>query len=141
MFSQKWLFKTPRGLRIRMRYASAEIIDRLADLYWNRYRRPLFISETASEGSVRRRATWLEDSIAAVRRVRDRGVPLVGYTWWPLFALVTWAYREGKKPPSAYLKQMGLWDLQPTPQGLERIRTRLVDRYTQLVAAGGRHVS
>jgi beta-glucosidase/6-phospho-beta-glucosidase/beta-galactosidase len=141
MFSQKWLFKTPRGLRIRMRYASAEIIDRLADLYWYRYRRPLFISETASEGSVRRRAAWLEDSIAAVRRVRDRGVPLVGYTWWPLFALVTWAYREGRKPPSAYLKQMGLWDLEPTAQGLERIRTPLVDRYTQLVAAGGRHVS
>ncbi len=136
MFSEKQLVPTPRGLRIRMRYASAEIIDRLSALYWHRYGRPLFISETASEGSVRRRAAWLEDSVAAVRRVRSQGIPLIGYTWWPLFALVTWGYREGRKPAADYLKQMGLWDLHPSPHGLQRVRTPLVDRFRDLVAAG-----
>ena len=136
LFSEKRLVQTARGLRIRMRYASADIIDRLSDLYWQRYRRPIFISETASEGSVRRREAWLEDSVAAVRRVRSRGVPLVGYTWWPLFALVTWGYREGRKPADAYLRQMGLWDLHPSPDGLERVRTPLVDRFRDLVAKG-----
>ena len=74
--------------------------------------------------------------MAAVRRVRARGVPLIGYTWWPLFALVTWGYREGKKPPHEYLKQMGLWDLRPSPDGLERVPTPLVDRFRELVAQG-----
>jgi hypothetical protein len=63
-------------------------------------------------------------------------VPLIGYTWWPLFALVTWAYREGRKPPHAYLKQMGLWDLQPGATGLERVATPLVARYRELAASG-----
>jgi hypothetical protein len=136
LFSEKRLVRTAAGLRIRMRYASADIIDRLASLYWNRYRRPLFISETASEGSVRKRHAWLNDSIAAVRRVRAHGVPLVGYTWWPLFALVTWAYREGKKSPVEYLKQMGLWDLKPGKDGLERVPTELVKGYREIVAGG-----
>jgi beta-glucosidase len=140
LFSEKRLVGTRGGLRIRMRYASADIIDRLAELYWTRYRRPLFISETASEGAVRRRLAWLEDSVCAVRRVRERGVPLVGYTWWPLFALVTWGYREGRKAPAEYLKQMGLWDLTPGSSGLERTPTSLVDRYRDLVAGGAESV-
>jgi beta-glucosidase len=136
LFSEKRLVRTSRGLRIRMRYASADIIDRLAALYWERYRRPLFISETASEGTVSKRLAWLEASVAATARVRARGVPLVGYTWWPLFALVTWGYREGHKAPHHYLRQMGLWDLQPGPGGLERVPTVLVERYRELVAGG-----
>jgi beta-glucosidase len=132
LFSEKRLVRTSGGLRTRMRYASADIIDRLADLYWHRYQRPLVISETASEGSVRKRRAWLEDSVAATARVRARGVPLVGYTWWPMFALVTWAYREGRKAPHDYLKQMGLWDLRPSAQGLERVPTELVARYREL---------
>jgi beta-glucosidase/6-phospho-beta-glucosidase/beta-galactosidase len=136
MFSAKRLLRSGGGLRIRMAYASAAIVEQLARLYWTRYRCPLFISETASEGSVARRAAWLEASVAATARARAEGIPLIGYTWWPLFALVTWAYREGRKGPDEYLKQMGLWDLRPGPGGLERVRTQLVDRYRELVASG-----
>ena len=71
------------------------------------------------------------------RAARARaGIPLIGYTWWPLFALVTWGYREGQKAPDEYLKQMGLWDLVPGEGGLARRRTPLVERYRELVAAG-----
>ncbi len=128
---------SPRGLRTRMRYASADIVDRLAALYWDRYRRPLFVSETASAGSLRRRRAWLDDSVAAVRRVRGRGIPLVGYTWWPLFALVSWGYREGRRPPGDYLLQMGLFDLRPEGgDDLHRVATPLVERYRELVSGG-----
>jgi beta-glucosidase/6-phospho-beta-glucosidase/beta-galactosidase len=136
LFSEKRLVRTPRGLRVRMPYASADIVERLARLYWTRYARPLLVSETASEGSVARRGAWMDASVAAIARVRAAGIPLIGYTWWPLFALVAWAYREGRKRPEAYLKQMGLWDLRPGPVGLERVRTRLVDAYRRLVAGG-----
>ncbi len=130
LFSRKILSRSSHGLRMRMPYASAEIIDRLARLYYDRYQVPLFISETASLGSVKRRAAWLNDSIAAVQRVRAEGIPLIGYTWWPLFALVTWAYRQGQHPPDYYLKQMGLWDLRNKDgKTMERVSTPLVEAY------------
>ncbi len=112
---------------------NAEIVERLGAMYHERYDCPIFVSETASVGSVRRRQAWLEGSVAAVRRLRERGVPLVGYTWWPLFALVTWAYRQGTSAPEFYLKQMGLWDLDA---GLRRVPTRLVEQYRSLAAGG-----
>ncbi|HEU4427252.1 MAG TPA: family 1 glycosylhydrolase [Myxococcota bacterium] len=136
LFSQKRVIRTKRGLRIRMSYAMPEIVERLGEMYSERYARPLWISETASRGSVRRRRAWLEGSVAAVRKLRARGVPLVGYTWWPLFSLVGWAYREGKKPVHDYLHPMGLWDLVPGERGLERVRTPLVDAYRELVSGG-----
>jgi beta-glucosidase len=140
LFSSKTLVRGSSGVRTRMRYASADIIERLSNMYFERYRRPIFISETASEGSVSKRLAWMNESIEAVRRVREQGVPLIGYTWWPLFALVTWGYREGKKGPDEYLKQMGLWDLNPGPSGLERVSTILVDRYREIVAGGSTFV-
>jgi beta-glucosidase/6-phospho-beta-glucosidase/beta-galactosidase len=140
LFSEKRLVRSSGRLRVQMRYAQADIIDRLCELYWNRYRRPLFISETASAGPVKRRLTWLRDSVEAVKRVRAKGIPLVGYTWWPLFALITWGYREGRKEPQDYLKQMGLWDLVPRGQTLERVPTQLVDEFRELVARGAERV-
>jgi beta-glucosidase len=132
MFTLKLGRSTPSGgVRWRMPYAGAEIVESLGALYWERYRVPIFISETASVGTVARRRAWLQESVAAVRRLRERGVPLVGYTWWPLFALVTWAYRQGSHPPEYYLKQMGLWDLDPA---LNRVATPLVEEFAALSA-------
>jgi len=137
MFSRKVLSRAGGRLRIRMPYASADIVERLGDLYWDRYQTPIFISETASVGPVRRRGQWLEDSVAAVRRLRERAIPIVGYTWWPLFALVTWAYRQGAHPPEFYLKQMGLWDLDSK---LNRIETGLVSAYRKHASNGSNPV-
>ncbi|MEO6567657.1 MAG: family 1 glycosylhydrolase, partial [Opitutaceae bacterium] len=77
MFTRKVLRRSAKGrLRWTMSYATADIIDRLGELYWKRYARPVFISETASGGSVRRRSQWLRDSVAAVGRLREKGVPM-----------------------------------------------------------------
>jgi beta-glucosidase/6-phospho-beta-glucosidase/beta-galactosidase len=130
MFTRKRLMRDSHSrLRIRMAYAGGELITRLSKLYHDRYGVPLMISETASIGSVTRRRTWLEQSTAAVAGLRREGVPLVGYTWWPMFALVAWAYRQGDRPISDHLAQMGLWDLDAN---LNRIPTSLVDAYRAL---------
>jgi beta-glucosidase/6-phospho-beta-glucosidase/beta-galactosidase len=136
LFSQKVLTRSPH-LRIKMPYAGGEIVERLARLYYHRYHVPIFISETASLGSVKRRSNWLRDSVASTRRAREHGIPLVGYTWWPLFALVTWAYRQGTKPPAYYIKQMGLWDLKAdAAENLLRLPTPLVDQFRSLADSG-----
>ena len=132
LFTLKTLVRGPKGrLRIKMPYASADILTRLGRMYWERYRAPLFVSETASLGSVQRRRDWLDTSVEAAKTLRAEGVPLVGYTWWPLFALVTWGYRQGTREPSFYLKQMGLWDLD---EKLDRVPTSLVGAYRGLIA-------
>ncbi len=136
LFSRKILARSPH-LRIKMPYVGGEIVERLARLYFERYQTPIFISETASLGSIKRRAHWLDDSVKSTRRAREAGIPLVGYTWWPLFALVTWAYRQGRHPPAYYIKQMGLWDLKADEQDqLHRVSTELVNQYQSLVRGG-----
>jgi hypothetical protein len=138
MFTQKRLLRDPSGrFRIRMPYADGELLTRLGRLYYQRYGTPIFVSETASMGSVSRRQLWMDQSIAAVKQLRSEGVPLVGYTWWPMFALVAWAYRQGRKSPGDYLVQMGLWNL---GSELERVRTPLVDSFKGYVAVGSQAV-
>jgi hypothetical protein len=83
----------------------------------------------------------MTDSIDAVRRLRERGIPLFGYTWWPLFALIGWSYRQGARDLERHLLQMGLYDLDPTPgAGLARLETPLVAAYRALVAGNARAV-
>jgi beta-glucosidase len=134
MFTSKRLLRDSRGrFRIRMPYRNAELVMRLGRFYYERYGVPLMISETASIGPVARRRAWLDLSVASVAKLRAEGIPLVGYTWWPMFALVTWAYRQGRRPVAEHLAQMGLWDLD---RSLARVPTPLVDAYRDLVAGG-----
>lgn len=136
MFSRKVLVSSPSGVRIRMPYSSGEIIERIATMYWQRYQRPVFITETAAMGSLNRRRAWLDSSVDAVERLRSRGVPVIGYTWWPMLAMITWAYRQGCLPSANYLKELGLWDLETTQGELRRVKTPLAHAYRDLVARG-----
>lgn len=133
MFTQKRLQRESNGrFRIRQPYASGDLVTRLGRVYYERYRTPLFISETASMGSVARRHRWMEDSIAAVRDLRSEGIPMVGYTWWPMFDMVAWAYRQGNREPAEYIARMGLWELER--DSLARVPTSLVASYQAHVA-------
>jgi beta-glucosidase len=79
-----------------------------------RYGIPLFVGETSTHGDDSRRDSWLRDSVAAVERVRGRGIPLVGYTWWPLIDLIDWSYGAG-----SFLKEDFVAHLGYPPQGLD----------------------
>lgn len=136
MFSWKRLRRGPGGVRQQMLYAPPSVLAQLCRMYAARYRQPIMITETADMGRVAKRAAWMDASIQAVAGLRGEGVPVIGYTWWPMFALVAWPYRVGTRPLEDYLIQMGLWDLCPRDGRLERIRTPLVDRYRGYAAAG-----
>jgi beta-glucosidase/6-phospho-beta-glucosidase/beta-galactosidase len=141
MFTWKHLVRAGPRVRVRMRYAGPELLERLGEMYWSRYRRPLFVSETASLGSVARRRAWLDGSIGAVRTLRERGVPVIGYTWWPLFALVAWSWRQGHRALERHLLRMGLYELDPRPEAaLARVPTLLASVYREIAAGGDRAV-
>jgi beta-glucosidase len=142
IFTSKRLLRDAKGrLRIRMPYASGDLVEKLGRLYFERYGALLMVSETADKGSPERRLRWLRQSVSAVRSLRADGIPLVGYTWWPMFALVTWAWRQGLRPLQEHLLQMGLWDLDPDPMGdLARIETPMVGAYRNIVQGGAESV-
>jgi beta-glucosidase len=118
----------------RRRAGSAEDLEATLRRWHDRVQRPIMLTETSVFGPVWKRERWLEDSVAAVGRVLDDDIPLIGYTWFPAFSLYAWSYQRGRRPQEAYLAHMGLWDLRG-PE-LERAETRLVGRYRDLVARG-----
>ena len=92
---------------------------------------PLFISETSTNGSVDQRAQWMRDSVQTIPVLRGQGVPLVGYTWWPLFGLIDWVYRESARPVEVYLNRNGppVLDLEYIGKSIKTLRW---DRLEQL---------
>ncbi len=79
--------------------------------YWERYRIPIMVTETSARGDEPIRARWLEASVAAIRGLRARGVPVLGYTWFPLFTMIDWRYRFGRGPVEEYRLDLGLYTL------------------------------
>jgi beta-glucosidase len=93
--------------------------------FLDRYRLPVFVSETSTDGDDERRIAWLTDSVRAVRSLRDEGLPVVGYTWWPLFDFVDWSHSIGAERLEDFLVRArgdsGEWELvrplQPSDNG------------------------
>jgi beta-glucosidase len=103
-----------------------EVIRAFAD----RYRRPVMLTETSVAGTVEQRLDWLDASLELVVGLRRQGVEIVGYTWWPLFDLVDWAYRDAVGAVGEHLVPMGLYDLEPDSIGtLHRRSTPVADRF------------
>jgi beta-glucosidase/6-phospho-beta-glucosidase/beta-galactosidase len=72
-----------------------------------RYGRPVMVTETSTNGTLDERERWLEQSVALVPQLRAEGVPLVGYTWWPLFDLIDWSYRHSARPLEEFVTRLG----------------------------------
>ena len=104
---------------------------------WNRYQLPLMVTETSARRRVPGRAQWMDETITAVATVRAEGIPVVGYTWFPMMTMIDWAYRLTNRPLSRYLLHLGLWDSRFDKDGiLQRHETPLVAQYRRYVAQG-----
>jgi beta-glucosidase len=141
------------GTRHEAIWGGSEHLERLVRDYHDRYRVPIFITECshnerAQPGSIfgappyaagppgRARTAWLDEAVAAVDRLLRDGIPVVGFTWWPLYDLVNWEYREGTGPVEEYLEPMGLYALRPDDGGdLRREPLECVDRMRRVIEA------
>ena len=87
---------------------SAHLADVL-HMVWDRYRLPMMLTETAVVGSLAERIQWMDESVAQVRAATDAGIPMLGYTWWPLFDMIEWDYRLENGPLFRYSMPVGLY--------------------------------
>ena len=77
--------------------------------YYERYQTPVMVTETSAVGPPEVRSHWLETSLLAIKHLRSQGVPVYGYTWFPMFTMIDWRYRFGRGPVQNYLLELGLY--------------------------------
>ena len=87
------------------------------------------VTETSATGSHLERTRWMVETLAAVREARAAGIPVVGYTWFPMFTMIEWKYRWSRKGLEHHLLHLGLWDVTAREGRLDRDATPLVDTY------------
>jgi beta-glucosidase/6-phospho-beta-glucosidase/beta-galactosidase len=105
-------------------------LEEVLRAFATRYERPLMLTETSVAGGVPRRLAWLDASLELVAGLWGEGLEIVGYTWWPLFDLVGWEYRDALGPVGEHLVRMGLYDLEADEIGtLHRRATPVADRF------------
>ncbi|MDQ3221150.1 MAG: family 1 glycosylhydrolase [Acidobacteriota bacterium] len=128
-WSTKQLYIDKRG-KLAFRETEPEG-DGFADLirqYYNRYQVPVMITETSAVGSDEIREKWLESSVLMIKNLRGEGVPVIGYTWFPLFTMIDWRYRFSQEPLENFYLELGLYRLNRERNGMRWIETPLVDK-------------
>lgn len=96
--------------------------------YHDRYKVPIMITETSAVGSDEIRGRWLKSSVSMIRELRAQAVPIIGYTWFPLFTMVDWRYRFSQDPLESFYLELGLYRLNRQAEGHRWIATPLVEQ-------------
>ncbi|HEX5041292.1 MAG TPA: hypothetical protein VFV75_00195 [Candidatus Polarisedimenticolaceae bacterium] len=87
-------------------------LSRLLRDVWERYRRPILVSETSHVGV--QRASWMREAAQEVALCLREGIPILGLCWYPILSMPEW------EDPSQWTL-MGLWDLAPDEGHLRRV--------------------
>jgi beta-glucosidase/6-phospho-beta-glucosidase/beta-galactosidase len=96
--------------------------------YYDRYKVSIIITETSAFGAEDERSLWLKASVEAVRHLRSQSVPVLGYTWFPLFTMIDWRYRFGQRPLEDYKIELGLFKLESNSSNGRWLPTPLVEQ-------------
>ena len=125
---------------VRQRRAEAPVgLYGIGTAYYQRYGIPMMLTETSIEGQALNREIWLESTVEDCRRLREEGIPLLGYFWWPLVDQLDWdgalTHRVGK------IHQVGLFNLTRQADGtLSRAASPLVKQFAEIIRGGNKHV-
>ena len=77
-----------------------------------------------------------------IKTLRGEGVPVIGYTWFPLFTMIDWRYRFAQEPLEDFYLELGFYRLNRTGKGKRWLDTPLVPKIKRFIensrASGGR---
>jgi beta-glucosidase len=108
--------------------------------YYERYKVPILVTETSAFGPDEVRSKWLETSVNAIKILRSQGVPVLGYTWFPMFTMIDWRYRLGRRPMDQYRIELGLYKLIENTGNGRWQDTQLVDQMRKYIASPEEYV-
>jgi hypothetical protein len=136
-------------------WGGGRFLDLVVREAFNRYQRPIMITESSFNERARDgkafaappdapkdtddacRRLWLEEAVDSLRTLLTDGIPVVGFTWWPLYDLINWEYRDGTKPVESYLEPMGLHRLRMDEERVfRREPLPVATRMREIIAAG-----
>ena len=97
--------------------------------YYNRYKKPVMHTETNVMDSAEA-PTWLWKQWINILRMRNDGVPVLGFTWYSLIDQIDWdiglAEKKGK------VNECGLYDLQRKPRPVADAYKMLLEEYGRI---------
>ena len=109
----------------------------VTQLYHDRYGLPVMHTETnCDEGPIGDEAErWLWKQWSGLMRLRQDGVPILGFTWYSLTDQVDWdvALRERR----GRVNPRGLYDLDRQPRAAGRAYARLIEGWAEVIARQG----
>jgi beta-glucosidase len=134
-WSTKQIYLDKRG---RLAFLDVEpegngFVELIKDFY-NRYQAPVMITETSAVGGDDIRSAWLTSSISMIRQLRGEGIPVIGYTWFPLFTMIDWRYRFSDEPLENFYLELGLYRLNREPSGPRWLETPLVNQIKSYIS-------
>ncbi len=116
--------------------ASGEVFgySTLTRQYHDRYGLPVMHTETNIRDEPAGEAErWLWKQWANVLRVRNDGVPLLGFTWYSLTDQVDW--NSALREPAGHVDKVGLYDLDRRIRPVGRAFQRLVAQWREVLPA------
>lgn len=120
-------------LAYRATEQAGENFAELLETYYQRYQVPIMVTETSAKGHDDGRERWLDSSLAVIKGLRERGIPIMGYTWFPLFTMIDWRYRYSNAPMEHFYLELGLYRLNRGGEGRRWQASPLVERFCDYV--------
>lgn len=112
--------------------------DEITSQYYDRYKLPVMHTETnLNEGpSGEEAVNWLWKEWANVLRIRNDGVPIVGFTWYSLTDQMDWdtALREN----NGHVNPLGLYDLDRKPRKVGIEYRQLIQNWREVLPTESR---
>lgn len=96
--------------------------------YYDRYRVPVMHTETNRAAG--HAVEWLWKEWMNLLRLRDDGVPVVGFTWYGLLDMKDWD--SALTNPRGHVNAVGLYDLNRKPRRVAKAFRELIEQYGHL---------
>lgn len=133
-WSTKQIYLDKQGrIAFRETEFEGEGFSELIRHYYERYQTPIMITETSAVGSEEIRLKWLRSSVASIKGLRAEGVPVIGYTWFPMFTMIDWRYRFATEPLEQFYLELGLYRLNQEKRIPRWLDTPLVSEFQEYV--------
>lgn len=94
----------------------------LADEYHDRYGLPIFLSETSRVSG--QAVEWLTEQWAETQQLMAAGMPMMGFTWFPLGDVLDW--RHALREMRGDVDPIGLYGLDRAPHPVARAYAELI---------------